>query len=206
MPKPLDDESGSGLHFDISIFKNGSERALGMGTEVEGAIAGILEHIEEMTLFFNTTTNSYLRLGSFEAPRYVSWVGANRAQLLLAKTARDGSSRLVLRSPDPLCNPYIAYALIIEAAMEGILSRSRPGAPADLDLSKAPAELLHQYKSLPDNLGAAVELAEGSQFLKKHLALPVLEKVAQSKRAEWEACWKAKDRRQFEMASYFDSL
>lgn len=206
MPKPLDDESGSGLHFDISIFKNGSERALGMGTEVEGAIAGILEHIEEMTLFFNTTTNSYLRLGSFEAPRYVSWVGANRAQLLLAKTARDGSSRLVLRSPDPLCNPYIAYALIIEAAMEGILSRSRPGAPADLDLSKAPAELLHQYKSLPDNLGAAVELAEGSQFLKKHLALPVLEKVAQCKRAEWEACWKAKDRRQFEMASYFDSL
>ena len=132
--------------------------------------------------------------------------GANRAQLLLAKTARDGSSRLVLRSPDPLCNPYIAYALIIEAAMEGILSRSRPGAPADLDLSKAPAELLHQYKSLPDNLGAAVELAEGSQFLKKHLALPVLEKVAQCKRAEWEACWKAKDRRQFEMASYFDSL
>ncbi|MFR5881706.1 MAG: type I glutamate--ammonia ligase, partial [Cloacibacillus evryensis] len=163
----LDDESGSGLHFDISIFKNGL-RGRWVWGRGRGRDRGILS-ISQMTLF-NTTTNSYLRLGSFEAPRYVSWVGANRAQLLLAKTARDGSSRLVLRSPDPLCNPYIAYALIIEAAMEGILSRSRPGAPADLDLSKAPAELLHQYKSLPDNLGAAVELAEGSQFLKKHLA------------------------------------
>lgn len=206
MPKPLADISGSGLHVDISIFKEGSDVALSMGPEIRGAIAGILDHIEEMTLFFNTTTNSYLRFGSFDAPRFISWVDGNRSQLLLAKHALDGSARLLLRSPDPLCNPYLAYTLLIEAATEGITAGRTPCAPSDFDLSTAPEEVLRSYRHLPDNLGAAVDVAQKSAFLRKHISLPVLEKVLESKRSEWEACRKARERHQYEMDSYFAAL
>ncbi len=206
MPKPIEGRSGSGLHFDISIYKDGSDTALPMGPELEYAISGILAHIEDMTLFFNTTTNSYQRLGSFEAPRFVSWVGGNRSQLLLVKHAEDGSARLLLRSPDPMCNPYIAYALIIEAALEGIADKSRPEAPSDFDLAEAPAELLQRYRRLPESLGAAVEAARESVFLKKHLPLPIIRKVTQCKAAEWAECLNAEDRRSFEMDAYFGAL
>ena len=83
-------------------------------------IAGILAHIAEMTVFFNTTESSYQRFGSSKAPRYISWSSENRSQLIRIPAAKGEYRRAELRSPDPLCNPYLAFALLIHAGLDGI--------------------------------------------------------------------------------------
>lgn len=102
------------MHINISV------RSEDGGDALPQVIAGILSHISDMTVFLNTTEDSYLRFGSNKAPRYISWSSENRSQLIRIPAAEGEYRRAELRSPDPACNPYLAFALIIYAGLDGI--------------------------------------------------------------------------------------
>ncbi|NLH01358.1 MAG: glutamine synthetase, partial [Clostridiales bacterium] len=106
-PKPLANMSGSGMHINMSPRLRGGDDCFYQ------FMAGIMEHIAEMTIFLNPTSQSYLRLGSHKAPQYISWSPENRSQLIRIPAAAEGRSRIELRSPDANANPYIAYARLI---------------------------------------------------------------------------------------------
>ena len=113
-PKPLTDWDGNGMHINISV--KGDEKP----DPLPCVIAGILEKIEEMTLFLNPCEESYRRLGHDKAPRYVTWSAENRSQLIRIPAAVGEYRRAELRSADPMANPYIAYALLIYAGLYGV--------------------------------------------------------------------------------------
>jgi len=122
MPKPILTESGSGLHINISLSKDGfnifKERNYD-SSAAKSFIAGVIDKILDITAFANPITNSYARLGSFRAPKYVSWSHQNRSQLIRIPAETGEYSRMELRSPDPACNPYITFALILHAGLDG---------------------------------------------------------------------------------------
>ena len=205
MPKPLKNESGNGLHINLSLFKNGLNI---FKTEIdehsqaaESFIAGILERIQEITLFLNPITNSYSRFGNFEAPKYISWSHQNRSQLIRIPASKGENSRMELRSPDPSCNPYIALALIIKAGMEGIKK----------DIKLIPSYNFNMYenknsedfKKLPDNLEEAITLAEKSDFIKSVIPNKTLEKYISIKRKEYSLYSNSEDKENFELFNYF---
>ena len=167
-------------------------------------LAGILRRVGDMTLFLNTATNSYQRFGSFEAPRYVTWSSGNRAQLI--RVPETGAPRLELRSPDPLCNPYLAFTLLLQAGLEGLRNGSVPPVPTDIDLQSAPAGTLAGLERLPDSLGAAIEKAQDSIFVRQSLPAPVIGKILEVKRNEWERYNRAEDKNEFEHACYFERV
>ena len=162
-PKPLNQASGNGMHINVSV-KNGKSNDC-----MPYAIAGILDKIGEMTLFLNPTKQSYERLGSNKAPGYISWSSQNRSQLIRIPAAEGEYRRAELRSPDPAANPYLAYTLIIYAAIHGIENGLPLPAPADLNLSEAGPGDLSSYKRLPYNLDQAVMAAKTSSFISEHL-------------------------------------
>jgi glutamine synthetase len=140
LPKPLQGKPGSGLHVNMSLVKDGKNLFDTENTpagEAEWFIAGILDHVAEITAVLNPLTNSYARFGEYEAPRYISWSRANRSQLVRIPSVKGEYNRMELRSPDPTCNPYLAFALLLEAGMDGI-DRHLPLPPAaDLELYNA---------------------------------------------------------------------
>ena len=124
LPKPLRDESGNGLHINLSIERGGinifEQQDGQLSLDAQHAIAGILGRIREISLFLNPLPSSYQRLGCWEAPKRINWSFGNRSQLVRIPAAHPGAGRMELRSPDPACNPYLAFALVLAAAMEGI--------------------------------------------------------------------------------------
>lgn len=172
MPKPLDGESGNGLHVNLSIEKEGAQLFEAPNGELSDdarhAMAGILRHIREISVFLNPIPNSYKRLGMFEAPRQINWSFGNRSQLIRIPAATPGTGRMELRSPDPACNPYLAFALMIAAAMEGI--REKAGLQQPLAVTG----------ELPASLREALELARESAFVRDVLG-HVLDQYAAEK-------------------------
>lgn len=161
-PKPLEDESGNGLHINISIK--------GVGTAGKNAfIAGILKHIKEITAFLNPTEESYLRLGEKKAPRYITWSHENRSQLIRIPAASGEYERFELRSPDPCANPYIAYALLIYAGLDGIRNNMELCAPLNINLFKADKSVTDALETLPSSLSEAIILARKSELINKYL-------------------------------------
>lgn len=202
MPKPLPDKSGSGLHVHMAPASVSGETP---PEEVFYAfLAGILRRVGEITLFLNTATNSYQRFGSFEAPRYVTWSSGNRAQLI--RVPGGGEPRLELRSPDPLCNPYLAFTLLLQAGLEGVREGWSPPAPTDVDLLTAPAELLAGLEKLPESLGEAIDRARNSAFVQRSLPGAVIDKILDVKRYEWERYTHTEDKNKFEHARYFERV
>lgn len=162
-PKPLPGEPGNGLHINMSVkAKDGS-------TPMSSMIAGVLEHVPEMTAFLNPTDASYERLGSDKAPKYVSWSSENRSQLVRIPAAFGEYKRAELRSPDPSANPYLAFALLIYAGLDGIKNGAELPRPANINLYKADEKTLSEYKRLPQSRTEAVEIAKNSEFIKEHL-------------------------------------
>lgn len=162
-PHPLEHGPGSGLHINMSV-KADTGRDL-----LPHMIAGILEHVPEITVFLNPTEESYARLGRDKAPKYVSWSSENRSQLVRVPAAEGEFRRAELRSPDPGANPYLAFALLIHAAIDGI-ELGLPLPPAvDLNLFTADEATLAQYRHLPDSRSEAARLARSSAFVRKHL-------------------------------------
>ena len=162
-PKPLPDRDGNGMHINFSV------KARGTSDPLPHAIAGILEKIRDMTAFLNPCDNSYDRLGRDKAPGYITWSSENRSQLIRIPAAVGEYRRAELRSPDPMANPYLAYALMIYAGLHGIKNRLPLPAAADINTFTAPSEVLSPYQKLPISLKEAMDTASSSKFIKEHL-------------------------------------
>ncbi len=168
-PKPLEDKPGNGMHINISVKKSGAADVMPQ------VIAGTLEHIRDMTVFMNTTADSYLRFGSNKAPKYVSWSSENRSQLIRIPAASGEYKRAELRSPDPLCNPYLAFTLLIQAGLDGIRSNAELPPAADINLYSADDEVKGRYTVLPQSLEEARKLAAQSSFISRVLPKSTVE-------------------------------
>ncbi|MBO4914999.1 MAG: glutamine synthetase [Oscillospiraceae bacterium] len=167
-PKPLPNEAGNGMHINFSV------RADDGKDDLPVAIAGIMDKVREMTLFLNPTENSYRRLGSNKAPGYITWSSENRSQLIRIPAAPQEHYRAELRSPDPTANPYLAYALLIYAGLDGIARRAQLPESADVNLFTADEETLSRYQHIPASLHEAVAAAKGSDFIRAHLPASIL--------------------------------
>jgi len=162
-PKPLPGQAGNGLHINMSVkSKDGIDHTMSF-------MAGILSHIEEITAFLNPCEDSYKRLGEKKAPKYITWSCENRSQLIRIPAAKDEYRRIELRSPDPMCNPYIAFALLIHAGLDGIGKRMAPPEPTDLNLFAADDAITKELRQLPSCHEKAMEIAANSEFVKKIL-------------------------------------
>ena len=156
-PKPLEGQAGSGFHINVSFSDE---------SKMPNAIAGILKHAEELTYFLNTTEKSYNRLGECKAPKYICWGNQNRSTMIRVPATKK-IKRLEIRSADPECNPYIAFALIIYAALDGIENNLVPPAPVEENLFANTSK--NDIKVLPDTLDLAKKIADESEFVKKVL-------------------------------------
>ena len=168
-PKPLAEQAGNGMHINISA-KSATGRDV-----MPQVIAGILAHIREMTLFFNTVEASYRRFGAKKAPRYITWSSENRSQLIRIPAAQGEYRRAELRSPDPLCNPYLAFALLIWAGLDGVERALGLPPAADVNLYTAEESLREGFASLPGTLDEARAAAAGSDFIAGCLPRSVLD-------------------------------
>ena len=168
-PKPLKDQAGSGMHINMSLESNDGK------DYSEMFMAGIMEHIAEMTLFFNPREESYLRLGEKKAPKYITWSPENRSQLIRIPAVKSMQKRIELRSPDPLTNPYLAFALLIYAGLDGIERKILPPEPLNINLFKADKEITKQLKTLPMTVMEAFQCASNSDFINKILPKTYLE-------------------------------
>lgn len=156
MPKPLKEEAGNGFHINMST-----------NSHMDEFMAGILNHIKEITLFLNPSENSYDRLGEDKAPKYVSWGYNNRSTLIRIPA---GNKRLELRSPDCLANTFLAYTLLIYAGLDGIEKHMTCMEPTSLNLFKEAGE----FDVLPQSLKEAKKIAKNSDFVKKYVPENIL--------------------------------
>ena len=168
-PKPLENRPGNGMHINISV------RSEDGGDALPQVIAGILSHISDMTAFLNTTEDSYLRFGSNKAPRYISWSSENRSQLIRIPAAEGEYRRAELRSPDPACNPYLAFALIIYAGLDGIRQDMALPEAADINLYTAPEDVRAKFAMLPSTLKKAQSAAARSSFIAASLPQAIID-------------------------------
>lgn len=168
-PKPLDDKPGNGFHINMSVKPSDSSENLCY------MIAGVLEKVVEMTAFLNPTEESYNRFGTDKAPGYVSWSSENRSQIVRIPAAVGEYRRAELRSPDPMANPYLAFTLMIYAALNGLENKLDLPEAANINLYKADAENLARFKKLPESLSDACKIAAASEFIKKHIPTAILD-------------------------------
>lgn len=159
-PKPLPGESGNGLHINMSVKTADGE------DHTNAFMAGILAHIKEMTAFLNPTEDSYKRLGEKKAPKYITWSPENRSQLIRIPAAKGEYRRIELRSPDPTANPYIAYALLITAGLDGIERELTAPEAVNVNLYKADSSVTEPFDRLPASLDEAIAVAESSDFVR----------------------------------------
>lgn len=162
-PKPLPDKDGNGMHINISA--KSSEKS----DPLPDVIAGVLNKIREMTAFLNPCEDSYERLGRDKAPRYITWSGENRSQLVRIPAAVGEYRRAELRSADPMANPYLAFALVIYAGLYGIQKKLPLPPAADFNTFTASEEVLSSYQKLPETLDEAICVAKSSKFIQEHL-------------------------------------
>jgi len=199
MPKPVLGVNGNGMHTHQSLFE-GDRNAFFDATDEyhlskigRGYIAGILKHAREITLVLNQWVNSYKRLvPGYEAPVYVCWARRNRSALVrvpMYKPGKEGAARIELRSPDPACNPYLAFAVMLAAGLKGIEDQEDLPPEASNNIYEMAEEERGEagIESLPEDLSEAIRAAEGSELLHETLGTHVLEYLVRNKREEWDA-------------------
>ena len=162
-PKPIREQAGSGMHVNMSVCSDDGK------DYTDEFMSGIMAHVREMTLFLNPCENSYERLGERKAPGYITWSPQNRSQLIRIPAAGSGQKRIELRSPDPMANPYLAYALLIYAGMDGIEKKMPVPEPMNINLYKADPETVSGLAKLPQNFGEAYDAARNSRFIREIL-------------------------------------
>ncbi len=198
MPKPLFGENGSGMHTHQSLFK-GDKNAFfdakdkyHLSDVAKSYTAGLLKHIKEITLVLNQWVNSYKRLvPGYEAPVYICWARRNRSALIrvpMYKPGKEKATRIELRSPDPACNPYLAFACMLHAGLKGIENRYTLPEPTEVDVYHLSPEERHKLgiEELPGSLIEAIEIAEKSDLLKEALGEHVFNELITSKKIEWD--------------------
>ncbi len=162
LPKPLEKESGNGLHINLSLYENNENLFEKKDPKAMSFMSGILRRMKEITAFANPLVSSYERLGQFEAPSTVSWSHQNRSTLIRIPYAEEHDCRMEVRSPDPAANPYLLISLLLSAGFEGIADRleAEPEAAGDVLSSPLP-------ERLPASLSEAVGEASGSSFISR---------------------------------------
>ena len=167
-PKPIENAAGNGFHINVSL------RAAFSDETFSHMIAGILKNVRAMTVFLNPTENSYRRLGNRKAPAYVSWSAENRSQLVRIPAAAGAFRRAELRSPDPCANPYLAFALLIYAALDGIENKLPLCDPVNRNLYTADPTVLSAIPKLPESYREACEIAKQSDFIRRYIPSDIL--------------------------------
>ena len=158
-PKPIPGQAGNGMHINMSVkCSDGTDKS-------EAFLAGVLAHVREITAFLNPSEESYRRFGEMKAPRYITWSPENRSQLIRIPAAKGEYRRIELRSPDPTANPYLAYALLIRAGLDGIQKGMLPPQPVNENLYTAPRSLTDALEQLPSSLTEAKQIARSSPFV-----------------------------------------
>lgn len=196
MPKPVFGINGSGMHTHLSLFKNGENIFYDKNGKYELSkealyfIGGILKHAKGITFIANPTVNSYKRIvPGYEAPVYISWALRNRSALIRIPSATGVARRIEFRSPDPSCNPYLAFAVILAAGIDGIKNRIDPGEPTNFDIYNMTEEERKKLgiESLPGNLIEAMDEFLKDDVLKSALSDHVIEKLIEAKKEEWDS-------------------
>ncbi len=198
MPKPVFGENGSGMHVHQSLFK-GSENAFfdakdeyylsGVG---KSYIAGLLKYAPELSSVVAQWVNSYKRLvPGYEAPVYISWARRNRSALIrvpMYKPGKANATRMEFRCPDPACNPYLAFAVMLAAGMKGMEEGYTLADPIEEDIFEMTAKEREAkgIESLPGNLGEAIALTEKSDLVREALGDHIFNKFIENKKIEWD--------------------
>ncbi len=198
MPKPLMGENGSGMHVHQSLFKDGrnvfysADAEYHLSDEARYFIGGVMKHAREICAITNQWVNSYKRLvPGYEAPVDIVWGQKNRSALIrvpMYKPGRENATRIELRFPDPACNPYLAFSVMLAAGLEGIKNKYELPDPVEVNvfhLSQKEKEKLG-IEILPGSLIEAIQEVEKSAFLKKTLGEHVFYKFIENKKIEWE--------------------
>ena len=168
-PKPLPDSPGSGFHINMSVKAEDGRDCLPQ------MVAGVLDKVADMTVFLNPAAESYTRFGGHKAPKYISWSRENRSQLVRIPAAVGEYRRAELRSPDPAANPYLAFALMIQAGLRGMEQNLELPPAANLNLYQADGASLSRFQSLPQDREAAVTAARSSEFIAQAVPAAVAE-------------------------------
>lgn len=199
MPKPIQGQWGSGMHTHVSLFEGDrnaffDERNPGQLSKVGRAfVAGLLRHGREITGVLNQWVNSYKRLiPGFEAPAYVAWSRHVRSAFVRVPTAKpkkEASARVEIRSPDPACNPYLAFAMILAAGLRGIAEGYDlpPEVTDDLDTMTEGERAARGILSLPEDLSEAIHEMERSELVAEALGEHVFDELLRNKRLEWDS-------------------
>ena len=195
MPKPKEGVNGSGMHINImcedkegnDIFRDGD----GLSETAKQFIAGVLKHIQGMTLVTNPLVNSYKRLvPGYDAPVNVSWTSSptNHSALIRIPSRNKSDARIEIRNPDAACNPYLALALILAAGLDGISKKMTPQDELQEDLkNKTDDELRNtKFDTLPETLGEAIDAYKNDDFVKEVLGEQVFKQYLDAKRKEWK--------------------
>ena len=198
MPKPIFGENGSGMHVHQSLFKDGDNAMFDASDEYnlspagKSYIAGLLKHARELTSVVAQNVNSYKRLvPGYEAPVYVSWARRNRSALVrvpMYKPGKPKATRAEFRCPDPSCNPYLAFSVMLAAGLKGIQDGYELGDPVEEDIFEM-TEAEREAKgitSLPGSLDEATALTEKSELVKEALGDHIFGKFIENKRMEWD--------------------
>ncbi|MCM8901718.1 type I glutamate--ammonia ligase [Caldicoprobacter algeriensis] len=195
MPKPIFGINGSGMHTNVSLYKDGKNAfydendPLKLSQEAYWFIGGIIKHIKAITAITNPLVNSYKRLvPDYEAPVYIAWSARNRSPLIRIPAAKGEATRLELRSPDPSCNPYLAFAVILAAGLDGIKNKIQPPPPTDKNIFRMSREerMKEGIDSLPASLEEAINEMEKSELVRETLGEHIFTKYIEAKRKEWE--------------------
>lgn len=196
MPKPIFGINGSGMHCNVSLFKDGKNAFYDENAEYQlsdtakYSVGGMLKHVKSITAITNPLVNSYKRLvPGYEAPVYLAWSLANRSALVRVPAKRGISTRVELRSPDPSCNPYLAFAAILEACIDGIRNQIDPPAPVESNIYKLTSKERKKQRidSLPGSLDDALEQMDKSLVAKAALGDHIFKEFMTAKKKEWDS-------------------
>lgn len=198
MPKPIAGINGSGMHVHQSLFRGdrnaffSKEGRYHLSDEARHYVAGILRHAREICLVTNQWVNSYKRLvPGYEAPVYICWANKNRSALIRVpeyKPGKEKATRIEVRFPDPACNPYLTFAVMLRAGLEGIRNQYPLVDPLEASAYEMDAieRKARKIDELPGSLMEAIECAENSSLLRETLGEHIFEKFLENKKIEWD--------------------
>ncbi|WP_408998545.1 glutamine synthetase family protein [Syntrophus buswellii] len=198
MPKPVFGENGSGMHTHQSLFvgdKNAffdGNDAYHLSTMAKHYIAGLMRHAPEITAICNQWVNSYKRLvPGYEAPVYVSWARRNRSAMIrvpMYKPGKEQATRIEFRSPDPACNPYLAFAVMLAAGLKGVEKGYELPEPIEEDIFEMKEKAREEagIRSLPGSLYEAIVAVSASELVRETLGDHIFEKFVENKKLEWD--------------------
>ena len=195
MPKPVFGINGSGMHCNVSLFKDGKNAFFDenapyqLSSSAMNVIGSVLENVRSFSAITNPLVNSYKRLvPGYEAPVYLAWSLANRRALLRVPAKRGNGTRVELRSPDPSCNPYLAFAVILTAALEGIKNNTQPPKQTEENIYHMTSEerKAKGILSLPGTLAEALYELKKNPLIKKALGEHIFNEFVTAKDKEWD--------------------